>query len=139
MPDVTLEHIYPATYVSAPTSALTPNLPSFVGARGILGVLKVVYGPASGIDTRWICVFMGADASFHTNPGSVGRQKDLLSHTRHTEPSEVLRHPQQDDLTGTYVNQWRITAPEICDPQQKEDFLCAMHARWRVLRRARLT
>ena len=136
MPYVTLEHIYPATYVQAPVSALYPNLPSRLGATGILGLLDARYGSHG---TRQICVFMGDELSFHTSPGSVTVEGNLLTHTyRSTSDPGVLRHPLRDDLSGEYLNVWHLTGDEICDPQQREAFLEAFRARWRVLRRATL-
>ena len=138
MPVVTLEHVYPATFLRAPMSALVLERPKLEGSRGELGLLKVEYGPASGIETRWICAFVGKSVAFHTNPGELVRDGERVLHVRRTKPSDVLRDPQRDDIAGVYVNEWRITGPEVCDARQREDFLASVHARWRVLKRARL-
>lgn len=138
MPVVTLEHVYPATYLRAPISALVLGRQKFEGTHGELGVLKVEYGPASGIETRWICVFVGESASFHTNPGELECDGNRVLHVRRTKPCDAIRDPQRDDILGVYVNEWRITGSEVCDARRRESFLANIHARWRVLRRARL-
>ena len=138
MPVVTLEHVYPATYLRAPISALVIGRQKLEGSRGELGVLKVEYGPASGIETRWICVFVGESVSFHTNPGELERDGNRVLHVRRTKPCDALREPQRDDILGVYVNEWRITGSEVCDARRRKNFLANIHARWRVLKRARL-
>ena len=138
MPQVTLEHIYPATYVQAPVSALMPNRPDWVGAAGTLGMLRVRYGSDES-RTRQICVFMGDGVAFITDPGLISQEGDVLTHVYRTKPTEgILREPLCDDLTGEYTNAWWLSGPDVRDTQMRSDFLDSIKTRWRVLRRAEM-
>ena len=138
MPQVTLEHVFPATYAQTPQSMLYPDRPDWVGTTGTLGVLDVRYGSGAS-RTRQICVFMSDGQGFIMFPGHVTQEGDLLVHTCHndTDPS-ILRNPQPIDLLDEYVNVWRLTGPEIRDPQERADFLETIKTRWRVLRRTKM-
>jgi len=138
MPDVTLKHIFPATYVQTPQSMLYPDRPSWVGAIGTLGVLDVRYG-SDASRTKQICVFISDKQDFIMGPGRVTREGDLLVHTRRndTDPS-ILRNPQPIDYLDEYVNTWRLIGPEVSDPQERADFLEVIKTRWKVLRRAEM-
>ena len=138
MPQVTLEHIYPATFAQTPESMLYPDRPSWVGTTGTLGVLDVRYG-SDASRTRQVCVFVSDKQDFIMSPGRVTREGNLLVHTcgNDTDPS-ILRNPQPIDLLDEYVNAWRLTGPEVSDPQERADFLEAIKKRWRVLRRAEM-
>lgn len=139
MPDVTLERIIPATYVQAPVSALSPTLPDCVGVAGTLCVLVARYGSIES-RTRQICAFLGEGTSILISPGIISQDHDLLVHTYHTKlDTSILREPLRDDLSGEYVNAWRLTGPEVRDEQARADFLETLRARWRVLRRAELS
>lgn len=136
MPQVTLEHVFPATYTQAPVSAIFPTLPDRVGTEGTLCVLWVRYGSDES-RTRQICVFLSERISFKTDPGIVSRGGDLLTHLYCTTPKEgVLREPLRDDLTGEYMNAWHLNGPEVRNQQVCEEPLETIRARWRVLRRA---
>ena len=138
MPNVTLEHVFPATYVQAPVSAVYPTLPDRVGATGTLCVLWVRYGSDES-RTRQICVFLSERTNFKTDPGLVSQEGDLLTHRYHTTYKEgILREPLRDDLAGDYVNAWQVTGPEVRDPQTREELLEAIRGRWRVLRRTEM-
>lgn len=138
MPQVTLEHVFPATYAQTPQSMLDPDRPGVVGTTGTLGVLDVRYG-SDASRMRQICVFMGDKQHFIMSPGSVTQEGDLLVHTcpNDTDPS-ILRNPQPIDLLDEYVNAWRLTGPEVSDPQERADFLEAIKTHWRVLRRTEM-
>ena len=138
MPQVTLEHVYPATYAQTPQSMLDPDRPGWVGTTGTLGVLDVHYG-SDASRTRQVCVFMSDRQDVIMFPGHVTQEGDLLVHTRRndTDPS-ILRDPQPIDLLEEYVNAWRVTGPEICDPQERADILETIRHRWRVLRQAEM-
>lgn len=138
MPQVTLEHVFPATYAQTPQSMLDPDRSDWVGTTGMLGVLDVRYGSDTS-RTRQICVFMSDGQGFIMFPGYVTREGELLIHTCHndTDPS-ILRNPQPIDLLDEYVNAWRLTGPEIRDPQECADFLETIRHRWRVLRRTEM-
>lgn len=139
MPEVTLEHVFPATYVKAlaqaPESATTIDLPNGVGATGTLGVLDVRYGS----ETRQICVFLANGQAFLMEPGTVTREGDLLVYRCHTKPNpSILRDPQPVDLCSEFVHAWRLTGPEVRDPQERAEFLETIKTRWRVLRFAEM-
>ena len=138
MPDVTLEHIFPATYAQTPQSMLYPDQPGWVGTTGTLGVLNARYG-SDARSTKQICVFLSDKQNFIMDPGRVTREGDLLGHTcrNDTDPS-ILRNPQPIDLLDEYVNAWRLNGPEVSDPQERMDFLEAIKRRWRVLCRAEM-
>ena len=138
MPDVTLEHVFPATYAQTPHSMLDPDRPGWVGTTGTLGVLDVRYGSDSS-RTRQICVFLSDKQNFIMSPGHVTREGDLLVHTcrNDTDPS-ILRNPQPIDLLDEYVNAWRLIGPEVRDPQERIRFLETIKTRWRVLRRVEM-
>ena len=138
MPQVTLEHVFPATYAQTPESMLNPDEPSWVGTTGTLAVLDVHYG-SDASRTKQICVFMSDEQDFIMFPGRVTRKGGLLVHTRRndTDPS-ILRHPQPIDLLGEYVNAWRLTGPEVSDPQERAGILETIRTRWRVLHRAEM-
>ena len=138
MPRVTLRHIFPATYIQAPASAMMPHRPAWVGTAGMLCVLHVRYGSNESRD-RQICVFLSERTSFITDPGLIEREGDALVHVYRTKPTDgVLREPLRDDLSGEYVNAWRLTGPEVCDSQERTIFLETIKNRWRVLRRAEM-
>ena len=138
MPQVTLEQLFPATYVKAPVSVLTPNRPGWAGAKGTLGILYARYGSDES-RTRQICVFLSESTSFITSPGIISKDGDLIVHTQHEKPKDgVLREPLRDDLTGEYINAWRLTGPEILSSQVRKSFLKTIKARWRVLRRTEM-
>ena len=138
MPRVTLEHVFPATYAQTPQSMLDPDQPGWVGATGTLGVLDVRYG-SDASRTRRICVFLSDRQNFIMSPGRVTREGELLVHTRRndTDPS-ILRNPQPIDFLDEYVNAWRLTGPEVIDPQERMNFLETIKTRWKVLRRAEM-
>ena len=138
MPQVTLEHVFPATYAQTPQSVLYPDRQSWVGTTGMLGVLDVRYGTDAS-RTRQICVFVSDEQGFIMRPGRVTREGSLLVHTRRndTDPN-ILRNPQPIDLLDEYVNAWSLTGPEVCDPQERMGFLEAIKTRWKVLRRAEM-
>ena len=138
MPQVTLEHIFPATYAQTPQSRLDPDRSSWVGATGTLGVLDVRYG-SDASRTKQICVFLSDEQSFIMFPGRVTQEDDLLVHTRRndTDPN-ILRNSQPIDLLDEYVNAWRLTGPEVSDLQERADILEIIRTRWRVLRRAEM-
>ncbi|MBR3157938.1 MAG: hypothetical protein IKF14_02425 [Atopobiaceae bacterium] len=134
MPRVTFRHVFPATYIQAPVSTLTPSRPAWVGTTGMLCVLHVRYG-SDERRYRQICVFLSDRASFITDPGLVKREGDALTHVYRTTPTVgILREPLRDDLSGEYMNVWRLTGPEVCDSQERADFLETIKSRWRVLR-----
>lgn len=138
MPNVTLEHVFPATYTQAPVSAIFPTLPNRVGTEGTLCVLWVRYGSDES-RTRQICVFLSEHINFKTDPGIVSRGGDLLTHLYCATPKEgVLREPLRDDLTGEYMNAWHLNGPENRDQQVREELLETIRTRWRVLRRAEM-
>lgn len=138
MPDVTLEHIFPATYAQTPQSMLYPDRPSWVGTTGTLGILDVRYGSDES-RTEQVCVFMSDGQDFIMSPGRITWEGDLLVHTcRNDTDLSILRNPQPIDLLDEYVNAWRLTGPEVSDPQERADFLEAIKKRWRVLRRAEM-
>lgn len=138
MPQVSLEHVFPATYTQAPVSAIFPTLPDRVGTEGTLCVLWVRYGSDES-RTRQICVFLSERISFKTDPGIVSRGGDLLTHLYCTTLKEgVLREPLRDDLTGEYMNAWHLNGPENPYQQVREELLGTIRARWRVLRRAEM-
>ena len=138
MPQVTLEHVFPATYAQTPQSMLYPDRPDWVGATGTLGILDVQYG-SDASRTKQICVFISGEQGFIMFPGLVTREGDLLVHTHRndTDPN-ILRNPQPIDLLDEYVNTWHLTGPEVSDPQERADFLEAIKTRWKVLRRAEM-
>lgn len=138
MPKVTLKGIFPATYIQAPVSTLTPSRPEWVGTSGMLCMLHVRYGSDVSRD-RQICVFLSECASFITDPGLITREGDVLTHVYRTKPTNgVLREPLRDDFSGEYVNAWRLTGPEVCDSQERADFLEKIKKRWRVLHYAEM-
>ncbi|MBR3314204.1 MAG: hypothetical protein IKG18_08710 [Atopobiaceae bacterium] len=138
MPRVTFRHVFPATYIQAPVSTLTPSRPAWVGTVGMLCVLHVRYGSDESRD-RQICVFLSDRASFITDPGLVKREGDALTHVYRTTPTVgILREPLRDDLSGEYMNVWRLTGPEVCDSQERADFLEIIKKQWRVLRRTEM-
>ena len=138
MPTVTFQHVYPATYIQAPVSALTPSRPAWVDTAGKLAVLHVRYGSDVSRD-RQICVFVSERASFITDPGLITQEDDVLTHVYRTTPTDgILREPLRDDLSGEYVNAWRLTGPEVYDLQERADFLEFIKRHWRVLRRAEI-
>lgn len=138
MPKVTLRHIFPATYIQAPVSTLMPSRPAWVGTTGTLCMLHVRYGSDVSRD-RQICVFASEHASFITDPGLITQEGDVLSHVYHTTPTDgILRKPLRDDLTGEYVNMWRLTGPEVCDTQERVEFLEFIKTHWRVLRQTEM-
>ena len=138
MPQVTLEHIYPATFAQTPESTLYPDRPSWVGTTGTLGVLDVHYG-SDASRTKQVCVFVSDKQDFIMSPGRVTREGDLLVHAcrNDTNPS-ILRNPQPIDLLDEYVNAWCLTGPEVRDPQERTDFLETIKKRWKALRRAEM-
>ncbi len=138
MPNVTLGHVFPATYTQAPVSSMMPSRPAWVGTAGTLCVLHVRYGTNESRD-RQICVFLSERASFITDPGLITREGDALVHVYRTTPVDrVLREPLRDDLSGEYVNVWLLTGPEVCEPRERTDLLETIKKRWRVLRRAEM-
>ena len=138
MPQVTLEHVFPATYAQSPESTLYPDRSGLVGTTGTLVVLDARYG-SDASHTKQICVFMSDKQDFIMFPGRVTREGDLIVHARRndTDPS-ILRNPQPIDRLDEYVNAWRITGPEVRDPQERADILETIRTRWRVLRRAEM-
>ena len=137
MPRVTLERVFPATYIQAPTSALTSGQDR-LGDTGTLCMLDARYGGVEG-RTRQICVFLGERATILTSPGHASLEGDVLTHIYRTTPTEgILREPQRDDLPGEYVNAWRLTGPEVRDPQARADLLGTIRTRFRVLRQAEM-
>jgi hypothetical protein len=104
----------------------------------MLCVLHVRYGSDESRD-RQICVFLSDRASFITDPGIIEREGDVLAHVYRTTPTDgILREPLRDDLSGEYVNAWRLTGPEAYDLQERTDFLEFIKRHWRVLRRAEM-
>lgn len=138
MPRVTFKHVFPATYIQAPVSTLMPYRISWVGTEGMLCMLHVRYGSDKNRD-RQICVFLSDRASFITDPGLIAQESDVLTHIYRTTPTEgILREPLRDDLSGEYVNAWRLTGPEVRDPQERADLLETIKSNWRVLRRTEM-
>ncbi len=111
---------------------------SWVGTEGMLCMLHVRYGSDKNRD-RQICVFLSDRASFITDPGLIAQESDVLTHIYRTTPTEgILREPLRDDLSGEYVNAWRLTGPEVRDPQERADLLETIKSNWRVLRRTEM-
>ena len=138
MPRVTFKHVFPAVYIQAPVSTLMPSRILWVGTEGMLCVLHVRYGSDKSRD-RQICVFLSERASFITDPGLITQESDVLTHIYRTTPTEgILREPLRDDLSGEYVNAWRLTGPEVRDPQERADLLETIKSNWRVLRRTEM-
>lgn len=115
-----------------------PSRPNWIGTAGVLCVLHVRYGSDESRD-RQICVFVSDYASFITDPGLIEREGDTLAHVYRTQATVgVLRSPLRDDLSGEYVNMWRLTGPEVRDQQIRADHLEIIKNSWRVLRRTEM-